>query len=91
MSIQKGDMVVVVRPATCCGDTTGIGMVYEVLDVIQDAVGNCHACGRELGPIAACIRKFDGKRPSGHELCRVVKLPPLRVPQDEFSEKSLLQ
>ena len=50
MDIKAGDLVMVVRPAPCCGATDLIGLAHAVLNVMRPMGGDvfeCNACGNE--------------------------------------------
>lgn len=46
MTIKAGDLVMVVRPSPCCGDTTYVGRVF-VAGVVERAILGCKLCGSE--------------------------------------------
>lgn len=73
MSIKKGDLVMVVKPAPCCGNDSAIGMTFTV-----SAVGNwtvlCIHC-------LAFIPGHAAETPlgSGYLLSRLKKIDPPAV------------
>lgn len=44
MSIKSGDLVMVVKPALCCGSAGNIGRIFTVLE-ISHFEGRCIYCG----------------------------------------------
>jgi hypothetical protein len=48
--IKAGDLVQVVKPRLCCGNDSGVGMVFLVEDFTDGAY--CDNCGWQGGPHA---------------------------------------
>lgn len=42
--IKKGDLVMVVKPSPCCGNTSAIGRVFRVLEERISGKGMCIHC-----------------------------------------------
>jgi hypothetical protein len=43
-AIRVGDLVVVVRPISCCGHTQGMGRVF-IVEFLRDGMNICMTCG----------------------------------------------
>jgi len=44
MNIKKGDLVMVVRPAPCCGSSGGLGRAF-IVDVLDRTDTHTNCCG----------------------------------------------
>jgi hypothetical protein len=45
--IKPGDLVMVVRPTSCCGDTEEIGLIFKV-SAVENAPSWCELCGHQF-------------------------------------------
>lgn len=45
MNIKTGDLVMVVKPAPCCGYSGNLGLVFTVARTLS-AIGDCCLCGK---------------------------------------------
>lgn len=69
MSIEAGDVVMVVRPSLCCGNAAHVGKVFRVLKMEHGVLGECVYCRkRGWGTLAK------DEPDSGYELPRLKKL-----------------
>lgn len=73
--IKAGDVVVIVKPTPCCGDTGKIGVVFTV-DWLAYAAGICNACG--AGLIGAFVLEDEA---GGAPRALVRKIEPLADPE----------
>ncbi len=51
-NIAKGDLVMIVRAASCCGDTSSIGHTF-IAGEVSKGVGRCGHCGYICEEVAA--------------------------------------
>jgi len=73
-NIKVGDLVIVVKPTTCCGFIGDVGKVFTVLD-IDGGIGipsECWNCGQVSDSIDAAERDN-----YWHEIKTLKKIPPL--------------
>jgi len=68
--IKAGDLVMVVRPSTCCGNSSLLGSIFTVDDVFR-GIGRCGRCGHihtlpvdivetpNLSLLASTLKKID--------------------------------
>lgn len=71
MAIGKGDLVAIVKPSLCCGNTDAVGVTF-IVRVIKPGPSHCFHCG-------ARWKSFDAQRSDGI-WCRVERLQKLRPP-----------
>jgi hypothetical protein len=69
-TIQKGDMVMVVRGRPCCGATPRLGLTFIVTDIIEKR-GHCQYCKARGAVTVAAFEKR-----SGIILSRLIKVDP---------------
>lgn len=75
MSIQAGDLVMVVRETPCCGRTDASGRIF-VAKQVAPVKRKCTYCMQVKDSLAA-------RQPNGHwiELSRLKRIDPLREPE----------
>ncbi|MCI2809366.1 hypothetical protein [Eoetvoesiella caeni] len=54
MNIQKGDLVMVVKPTECCGLAVGLGAIFRVERTLSGR-GNCGHCQKKLGAVSVAF------------------------------------
>ena len=77
--MKAGDLVMVVKPSTCCGSASAVGKVFVVNEVSETWILKCSHC--------AAI--FDGKASSLYEegveaavlVSRLIKIDPPELPE----------
>ena len=85
MTIKAGDLVVVVKPTTCCGNSIEMGHIFRVSGV-HFASGSCTKCAKYLGAVWYAAREgFNG----GFLLPEIKKIPPLDEPEREDRKEEL--
>lgn len=72
MSFKPGDLVMVVKPRTCCGNSDAIGRILTVSSVMHGPFAYCR-CGF-IGPADRFIPIVGG---TYTEPCRLRKIDPL--------------
>ncbi len=65
--IKAGDLVMVVKPTPCCGNSSHIGAVFAVVNVVSTAC----TCGLCLRAFRDPVRITEG--PNGHVLVSCLK------------------
>lgn len=75
--IRAGDLVVVVKPSTCCGDGSCIGKIYRVVKLSTGGV----VCARCLADYTGAVAWAD--RFHGFDFGRLKKIPPDIVEQED--------
>lgn len=76
--IKAGDLVVVTRPAPCCGESSRIGYTFVVSLIDVDVDFECGRCKAELSGISvAASGKRLGKGLEGFRLSRLTRIDPL--------------
>lgn len=80
--IAVGDLVVVVRPRGCCGNTDAIGEVYRVSRLFDRS--KCACCGVFYGTFAA-----DEGGWMRADVSRLRRIPPLSELEGQRSEETL--
>jgi len=56
--IQPGDLVMVVKPAGCCGSVLAIGEIHRVADVLHSDL-ECNSCKKRFQGMAAYFESGD--------------------------------
>lgn len=75
--IEVGDLVVIIKPTSCCGYSGGIGKIY-IVGNMRSFRGRCLLCGAiGNGEPLACW----GSGSRGVPTRRLKKLPPLTEPE----------
>lgn len=85
MSIQAGDLVMVVKPTSCCRNESGLGLLFIVSD-IETGLMNCLLCKKIFyRETYACRMNSE----YGYHLGRLKKIDPL--PADETVERDIME
>ena len=71
--IREGDLVVVVKPSSCCGFTGKIGKVFKVTGIIT--CHGCIHCGSILNYGEPLALRDNGM--TGYIFSRLKRIPPL--------------
>lgn len=81
--IKVGDLVMVVRPTTCCGSTASVGHIDRVIGYPFTKTGFCGACRKEFphGPDSA-VTLSDGL------CCFRSRLKRIAPPSDEMKRET---
>lgn len=66
-TIRKGDLVAVVRPTPCCGNSESVGMVYLVTGVTTGEAVCFHCHSLNCAPVA-----FNGQIEDGYALAHPI-------------------
>ena len=86
MTFKKGDLVMVVRPSTCCGSVKNVGSIREIGDQLPFAlISVCMYCGDE-GPTYGQVRLSNGNH---IEKYRLIKINPPADDTEEVADKEL--
>lgn len=81
--IKAGDLVVVTRPASCCGDKRTMGKIFRVAK-IEEGFGRCGVCGK--GSIAIdALDDIDEVYFPTSILTRIDPLPESETHRDEVT------
>lgn len=78
-SIKAGDLVMIIKPAICCGGTESIGQIFISGRIVKSAIGQC-PCGAIYRDTSA----YDASDNTYVSVTRLKKLPPL--PDDESND-----
>lgn len=54
MTIKKGDLVMVVRPRKCCGNSSGLGRIFTLIEITREPL-MCAYCGHIDDVAVACL------------------------------------
>lgn len=73
-TIRRGDLVMVVKPQICCGNTANIGYVFRVLD-LRVGRSACVYCAKVETSMVVCDEPNGGFVPE-----RLIKIDPPAVP-----------
>lgn len=76
MTFKRGDLVMVVKPAPCCGYCHSLGRVFTVQGGTADE-GECKFCGARVHPSNMTILDVGGPIQSS----RLRLIPPLDEPE----------
>ena len=76
--IGVGDLVMVVRPAPCCGNAAGAGTVFRVESITDD--GHCLKCAKY---------PLRGAWPRGVIMSRLKRIPPFPELADERHDEEI--
>jgi hypothetical protein len=82
-AIKTGDLVVVVKPSLCCGNTKHLGTVVRVADVQHIDGRPCRYCGDDRSGLGA----WDDDRVGWWDLPRLKRIPPL----DELERDKIVE
>jgi len=86
-NIKAGDLVMVVKPLSCCGRFDGVGFIYTVTGLPSHKLSRCGYCGIVEDSINE-LKLSDG---SVCEISRLKKIPPLSDLEDvETHSKDLI-
>jgi hypothetical protein len=82
-NIKVGDLVMVVKPAVCCGSVNSIGRIFPV-EGIERVYGQCAHCGMRG-------HEYGAKIANGRYvlLTRIIKIDPPALPESLEREKEL--
>lgn len=72
-NVKPGDLVMVVKANTCCGDASSLGQVFAVSEIKPQSICRCSGCG------GFCLGTYvgdAGKPGTGELLSQVVKIDP---------------
>lgn len=75
MSIKAGDLVMVVRPSTCCGDSSGMGEIFQARAAEIRARGKCMVC-------QSVITDYFGVQKEGRRWFQAGRLKKIDPPAD---------
>lgn len=84
MSIKVGDLVMVVKPAPCCGCPGGIGDIF-IAEKVEKDFCICPECGKKIETIFA----LDAAHGEWAEIERLIKIDPPALPESQEREKEL--
>ena len=85
--IQVGDLVQVIKPLFCCGDTSHCGRIFKVIVFNTDLADTaCQLCGGTANPTANAL--FSGAT-IGYDVRRLKRIPPLSELEGERTEENL--
>ena len=82
--IQVGDLVQVVRPAICCGNTSSLGVTYRVVSINSALSYRCVYCGSD-GKIETIADKAHAY---GCVVSRLKRIPPLDEPAETYTTET---
>ncbi len=87
--IKAGDLVMVVRPRTCCGNCDALGSVFTVSN-IEQSLAVCNDCKAEDW----CVMAGDGTVnetgiDNGVEIERLIKINPPAQPESTKTRKEI--
>lgn len=86
MTFKKGDLVMVVRPSTCCGRANNLGSIREIGDQSRFAtISVCMYCGHE-GPTYGEVQLSNGNH---IEKARLIKIDPPVDDIEQVADKEL--
>jgi hypothetical protein len=85
-SIKIGDLVMVVKPTTCCGSSNSIGRVFKVLRS-ENMFSKCNHCG-DLKEELHAVQSMQGSW-YGYSLTRLIKINPPALDETENEEINL--
>lgn len=75
MSFKPGDLVMVVKPRPCCGNSRSIGHVSTVISVeLRTQIAHCFSCGHSTPNDERYIPLDDGTYCQSY---RLIKIDPL--------------
>ena len=83
MSIKVGDLVMVVKPTTCCGNPARVGKIFEVQSIETLSIC-CQWCG-DLRVAMTASDQDDYAR----DINRLIKIDPPSLPESLEREKEL--
>jgi hypothetical protein len=88
-NIKVGDLVMVVKPAPCCGSTKNIGKIFKVTEL---SAGGICSCGALTKINEKCARTGDMTKNGLHisyQVNRLIKIDPPSLPETIETEKEL--
>ena len=85
MTFKKGDLVMVVKPMPCCGDTSDIGRVESVEEMAAGNKFECRKCLKDLDDY--CVALFSGD--DGMPTCTLIKIDPPADQDQETTDREL--
>ena len=83
--IQKGDLVMVVKPTTCCNNSRKIGFIYRVSG-IRTTTPTCDYCKTKSSSVTCADEDAYG----GFRLTRLKRIPPLAELESTEHKEELL-
>lgn len=85
-NIKPGDLVMVVKPIICCGNTSSIGYVFNPVKVeMTGRFGVCEHCGAISNP-SICAHDSGG---FAYDLPRLIKIDPPPISEDTTEDLKL--
>lgn len=82
-AIKAGDLVMVVRPTPCCGNTDGMGTVYRAAEV-SSVYSYCDRCGKKSSGVVVWHEDD-----SGCHVSRLIRIDPPALPEIVETEEEL--
>lgn len=79
--IKVGDLVIIVRSTSCCGETSDIGDIFTAGTVFNSPVTECDICGKSLGNTTLVGIQGEEDGESGYPLSRLKKINPSTEPE----------
>jgi hypothetical protein len=80
--IKKGDLVMVIRPSSCCGGGKSVGLVRTVTRIMNGAPGTCTGCGRHFTHGTSAV--LSGDAPWAQWNIGVDRLKKIEPPTDQM-------
>lgn len=84
--ISVGDLVQMVRPAPCCGNTVGLGNFYRVYGITSTINCTCLACGKRYWDVLVVVEDYSL---GGHLRSRLKRIPPPEETSDVKSDEEI--
>lgn len=84
MTFKKGDLVMVVKPMPCCGNTSTIGRIETIDKVVSGDEWQCHWCDKDLDDWIVALVQDDGLL-----TCTLIKIDPPADQDQETTDKEL--
>lgn len=82
-NIKAGDLVMVVRPTPCCGNTGGMGTVYRAAEV-SAVESYCDWCGKDWSGVVVWHEDD-----SGCDVSRLIRIDPPALPESVETEREV--
>ena len=91
MELKVGDLVMVVKPMSCCGRSRALGHIFRVAGFGPirgfSGYGRCAYCGTRAPVHASAVQHPDGK--ATFDRNRLIKIDPPAEMKDTETEKEL--
>jgi len=87
--IQKGDLVMVVKPSFCCGTEDFISRIFTVAYVVMGAKGMCRHCGDISFNDTAATGEITSVGPEGCDIRRLKRLDPGNLSEEIPTKEEL--